>query len=150
LIIGGPRRHYIINKCKEFNIPFIFIGDKKPIEEGLDDVEKNILGLEKINLLYNFIDLYLITSKSEGGPKAVIEAPLTKTAILSTKIGMAPDLLIKDSLCKSKEEFIIKTEKLRKNISFRNKIVNENYKKISEINNFESFRNRIKIILEST
>lgn len=147
LIIAGPRRHYIINKCKKFNLPFIFIGNKKPIEEGIDDIKKNILDLEKINLLYNFIDLYIVTSKSEGGPKSIIEAPLTKTTILSTKIGMAGDLLVKDSLCESKEEFIDKIERLRKNISFRKRIINENYQKVSKVNNWDAFKKRVDKII---
>lgn len=93
LLLAGPRRHYIINKCKEHDIDFVFIGDYSHIEKGIQDILYNNLEPETINLLYNLSDLYLVTSKSEAGPKAVIEACLTKTPILSTDVGLARDFL---------------------------------------------------------
>lgn len=93
------------------------------------------------------IDLYIVTSKSEGGPKSIIEAPLVKTAILSTKVGMAEDLLVKYSLCDSKEEFIDKIKILKENNLLKKEIIKENYLKISEINNWNAFKKRIGEII---
>lgn len=104
LVLAGPRRHYLIHKCREKNIPYIFIGDESFINEKKDDIFENNLSDEKINLLYNLIDLYLVTSKSEGGPKAVMEAALSETLIFSTDVGLAPDFLHEDLLF-SKEDF---------------------------------------------
>ena len=42
-----------------------------------------------VNKLYNILDLYLVTSRIEGGPQAILECALTKTPILSTDVGVA-------------------------------------------------------------
>lgn len=54
--------------------------------------------LETINELYNCLDLYIITSKYEGGPRSIIECALTRTPVISTKVGIAPDFLDENSL----------------------------------------------------
>jgi len=93
LLLAGPRRHYIINRCIQEKINFLFYGDYSYIKARKDDILVNNLSLEKINYLYNLTDVYIVTSKSEGGPKAVLESALTKTLIFSTKVGLAPDIL---------------------------------------------------------
>ena len=35
----------------------------------------------KLNELYNILDLYLVTSRIEGGPQAIMEASITRTPI---------------------------------------------------------------------
>ena len=47
---------------------------------------------QKMNELYNAIDLYLVSSRVEGGPQALIEAPLAGTAVFSTDVGIARDI----------------------------------------------------------
>jgi len=147
LVLAGPRRHYIINKCIRNNIPYIFIGDNDLVKKNKDDIKENTLNLSRIALLYNLIDLYIVTSKSEGGPKAIIESSISKKSILSTVVGMAPDLLIKESLCYSKQEFVSKIERLIKDPDFKKKIINENYKRVSKINNWRSFKKRVDDII---
>ena len=93
LLLAGPRRHYIVNACKKFSIPYLFIGNESLINNNQDDISENNISLEKINLLYNLIDAYIVTSKSEGGPKAILEAAITKTLVFSTDVGLARDIL---------------------------------------------------------
>lgn len=93
LVIAGPRRHYLVNTCRALNIPYVFIGNERLIHTMQDDLLENNLPLEKVNLLYNLIDCYLVTSKSEGGPKSVLECALTKTLIFSTPVGLSTDVL---------------------------------------------------------
>ena len=93
LVLAGPRRHYIINKCKEYKIPYIFIGDESYIENNQDDLSVNALNVEDMPYLYNLIDLYIVSSKSEGGPKAIPETVLCQKNIISTDVGFAKDLL---------------------------------------------------------
>ena len=57
-----------------------------------------MISLEQINELYNCIDLYIVSSRCEGGPRSVFEAGLTKTPIISTKIGISPELMSEKSL----------------------------------------------------
>ena len=42
---------------------------------------------------YQCLDLYLITSRVEGGPKALPECMATGVPIISTSVGMAPDMI---------------------------------------------------------
>jgi glycosyltransferase involved in cell wall biosynthesis len=42
---------------------------------------------------YRALDLYLVTSREEGGPKAVLEALASGTPLVSTRVGLAPDII---------------------------------------------------------
>ena len=46
-----------------------------------------------LNELYNLLDLYVVSSRVEGGPQSIIECSLTKTPIISTNVGIAPEIL---------------------------------------------------------
>lgn len=74
------------------------LGDTKPHSEGRDDLVENTLSLVNVNLLYNLIDLYVVSSRSEDGPKAVLEAVLTKRAIVSTDVGFGREFLAEDAI----------------------------------------------------
>jgi glycosyltransferase involved in cell wall biosynthesis len=89
LLLAGPRRHYVIKKCKEYRIPYWYIGT----ETDIDDIRENAVNVQEMPKLYTFVDLYLVTANSEGGPKAVMEAAATKTNIFSTDVGLAADIL---------------------------------------------------------
>ena len=41
----------------------------------------------------NSIDLYIITSREEGGPKALLESFACGVPLVSTKVGMTPELI---------------------------------------------------------
>lgn len=98
LLLAGPRRHYIIHLCRKYQIPYVFVGDESYVKQWRDDIAINNLPEEKINVLYNLSDVYLVTSRSEGGPKAILEAALAETMIFSTPVGLAPDFLPDDLL----------------------------------------------------
>jgi hypothetical protein len=73
ILLSGPRRHYIEKRLTEKNISFKSV---------------NKIPYEKMNELYNMLDYYLVTSRCEGGPQAILEAMTTKTKIYSTKVGI--------------------------------------------------------------
>ena len=50
----------------------------------------------KIPKYYNVLDLYLIASREEGGPKATVESMASGIPVISTKVGMARDLIKDD------------------------------------------------------
>ena len=52
----------------------------------------------ELNRLYNLLDLCLVSSRWEGGPHTLIEACFAKTKILSTRVGIAEDVLERGSL----------------------------------------------------
>ncbi len=43
--------------------------------------------------LYHALDLYLVSSREEGGPKAVLEAMASGVPLVSTRVGQATDLV---------------------------------------------------------
>jgi glycosyltransferase involved in cell wall biosynthesis len=145
LILAGPRRHYLVHKCIELGIPYLYYGDERFIHAVQDDILANNQSDEIINLLYNLIDLYLMTSKSEGGPKSVFEAALTQTLILATPVGLVPDFLTKQAICLAAPDFINKIETLSSNRDdVASKHIEENYSKVISINSEEAFKKRIK------
>jgi glycosyltransferase involved in cell wall biosynthesis len=52
----------------------------------------------ELNELYNCLDLYIVSSRYEGGPQAIFECALTKTPIISTNVGVAPEVLSPNSI----------------------------------------------------
>ena len=108
LVLAGPRRHYLVKKCRELNLPFVFVGDSSYFASNQDDILINNLNDETIAKLYNLIDLYIVNSQSEGGPKAILEAALSQTLICSTPVGLAEDFLHPDLIYTKDKYTLIK------------------------------------------
>jgi len=89
VLLAGWRRQYIINELEKLGIPYSYY-------EKVD--------VEKLNILYNMLDIYLVTSRHEGGPQALFESSLCKKPILSTKVGSAERTLHPYSICRNGEE----------------------------------------------
>lgn len=85
VILTGRKRNYIINELKKKNIKFYYF-------EMVDQV--------KLNELYNCLNLYIVSSRVEGGPQAIPECALTNTPIVSTDVGMAREFLNSKSIYK--------------------------------------------------
>lgn len=88
VILTGKRRNYLINNFKKNGIPFHYY---------------EMIEYSKLNELYNILDLYLVTSRLEGGPQAILECAISKTPILSTDVGVAPEILSRESIFKVNE-----------------------------------------------
>lgn len=78
VLLVGPSRGYIKNELIKRNIPFKDIGYFKNFRE--------VAGY------YHCLDLYLISSRIEGGPRQVLEAWASGIPIVSTKVGMVQDI----------------------------------------------------------
>lgn len=89
VLLTGGRRHAILKQLDIYNIGYTYVGKRI---EG-DDSKINIQNATVINELYNASDLLLVTSRSEGAPRAILEAATVKLPILSTPVGVAKDLL---------------------------------------------------------
>lgn len=83
IILTGTRRQYVISELKKLNIPFNYF---------------EMADFEMTNELYNILDLYLITSRVEGGPQALVECGQTMTPIISTNVGIASQILAPESI----------------------------------------------------
>ena len=83
VVLTGKRRQYLINKF-----------DK----EGINYKYFEMVNFEELNELYNILNLYIVTSRYEGGPQAILECALNKTPIISTDVGIASEILSKESI----------------------------------------------------
>jgi len=94
VLLAGPRRHWLRARLRELGIPFSFVG-RETVDE---DSDVNILPRQRLAELYALSDLYLVASRSEGGPHAVLEAAACRCPIISTPVGIAPDVLAPETL----------------------------------------------------
>ena len=83
ILLSGKRRQYIINELKKENISFLY---------------HEMASFEELNEFYNILDLYIVSSRIEGGPQAIVESGITKTPIISTDVGFASDILSNESI----------------------------------------------------
>ncbi len=89
VLLAGPRRHWLLRRFREHDIPFTYVGG---LTEA-DDIKINALPRPTLNLLYNLLDLFIVASRSEGGPHSVLEAAACGCKVISPPVGAAPDIL---------------------------------------------------------
>ncbi|MFZ4775374.1 MAG: glycosyltransferase family 4 protein [Terrimicrobiaceae bacterium] len=89
VLLAGPRRHWLRKELEKRNIPFVFSGTVL----AEDDFSVNVLPREQLNRLYSALDCVVISSRWEGGPYSVLEALFAGRPVISTRVGMAADLL---------------------------------------------------------
>lgn len=131
VLLVGPARGYVESNLKKRNIPYLNIGYLKSFKE--------------VPKYYRVLDLYLITSRIEGGPKQILESWASGIPVVSTKVGMVPDIT------KDKENVLLaeiedinqiveKAEQIIKDKNLREKLIenglktvqNYSWKKISQ------------------
>jgi glycosyltransferase involved in cell wall biosynthesis len=79
VLLIGPSRGYIKKELDKINIPY-----KHYILDSYDEMYK----------FYKILDLYLITSREEGGPRALFESMICSIPCVTTNVGMAIDLVV--------------------------------------------------------
>lgn len=83
VVLAGKRRNYVINELEKNYIKYKYF---------------EMADFSTLNELYNILDLYIVTSRLEGGPQALVECGLTKTPIISTDVGIASEILSEKSI----------------------------------------------------
>ncbi|HLO18483.1 MAG TPA: glycosyltransferase family 4 protein [Anaerolineales bacterium] len=78
VLLTGPSRGYVINGLREMKVPY-----KHVLFDKYTD----------INTAYQCLDLYIIASRQEGGPKAILESMATGVPLVTTRVGQAMDLV---------------------------------------------------------
>ena len=78
VLLSGPSRGYVKQGLENLNIPYthVFLRD-----------------YPEINNLYNCLDLYIVASREEGGPKAILESMACGVPLATTRVGQAVDLV---------------------------------------------------------
>ena len=88
VILTGKRRDYLINNFKKEKINFKYF---------------EMVSVKEINELYNILNLYIVSSRYEGGPQSILECASTKTPLISTDVGIASEILHPSSIFYSEQ-----------------------------------------------
>jgi glycosyltransferase involved in cell wall biosynthesis len=78
VLLTGPARGYVRAGLERLGVPYRHV--------LLPDVE-SVAGA------YHAVDVCLVTSRDEGGPRAVLEAMATRVPLVTTRVGQAADLV---------------------------------------------------------
>ena len=78
VLLTGPARGYLKAGLEKIGVPYHHVQLKR-----YQDVARH----------YWALDLYLITSRDEGGPMALLESMASGVPVVSTRVGMCADLL---------------------------------------------------------
>lgn len=78
MLLTGPARGYVKNRLKEMGVPF-----KHYFLENYLDIPK----------YYKALDYYIISSRAEGGPKAILECFAMGIPFITTRVGMVNDIV---------------------------------------------------------
>jgi glycosyltransferase involved in cell wall biosynthesis len=78
VILTGPARGYVKKGLEQLGIPYkhLFLKD-----------------YPDVGRLFPALDLYLVTSRQEGGPKAVLESMASGVPLVTTRVGQAMDIV---------------------------------------------------------
>lgn len=79
VLLSGPARGYVKKGLERLKVPY-----KHIYLEHYPEIDR----------LYQSLDLYLIASREEGGPKAVLESMASGIPLVTTRVGQAMDLVI--------------------------------------------------------
>jgi len=120
VVLAGWRRNYIKTRLSKNNINYI-------------EFEK--ASLEFLRNLYASLDLYIVSSRFEGGPQSILEAAAMKVPIISTNVGIVRNIISnrcimnmpQDFLLPNKDDIDFAFEKVQ---NYRLDIVGKKYKQL--------------------
>ena len=75
VVLTGRCRQYVMNRLDSMGVRYHYF---------------QMCHQELMNQLYNALDLYVVASRVEGGPRAINETALTRTPLYTTDVGIAP------------------------------------------------------------
>jgi glycosyltransferase involved in cell wall biosynthesis len=78
VLLTGPARGYVRRELERRGIPY-----RHTVAVSRRDLAR----------AYHALDVYLVTSRQEGGPKAVLEAMAAGTPLVATRVGQAQDVV---------------------------------------------------------
>ncbi len=78
VLLTGPARGYVRRDLEQRGIPY-----RHAVARSRDEVAR----------AYHAIDVYLVTSRQEGGPKAVLESIASGVPLVTTRVGQATEIV---------------------------------------------------------
>jgi glycosyltransferase involved in cell wall biosynthesis len=79
VVLGGPGWEKMLSELRAF---------------GVSASATGYIRKSDLPALYSALDVYLLTSRVEGGPCTVFEAMSCGTAVVSTRVGVVPELIV--------------------------------------------------------
>lgn len=79
VLLSGPARGYVKQGLERMGIPY-----KHVYLKYYPDIHE----------LFHCLDVYIVSSREEGGPKAVLESMASGIPLVTTKVGQAMDLVV--------------------------------------------------------
>lgn len=78
VMLTGPARGFVKQGLERLGVPFahVYAQDRRELAR-----------------CYHPLDIYFITSREEGGPMALMESMASGVPVVSTRVGMSPDLI---------------------------------------------------------
>jgi len=122
VLLTGYRRQYVISRLIAAQIKCTFI-ESAP--------------LEVMRWLYGALDLYVVSSRCEGGPQALLECACVGAPIISTPVGLAESILAHESI---NSDLLL----ARPNVKF----AAENIKAFYAQNLYSAYRNMLQKVVE--
>jgi glycosyltransferase involved in cell wall biosynthesis len=113
VLLGGWRRQYVISRLEKMNIKYHYF--ELPTKETIRD-------------MYIVSSLYVVGSRYEGGPQAILEAAALKTPIISTPVGLAEQVLHPSSINRDLTQCIVNNEMIE--YAYNNIVENFDIKKV--------------------
>ena len=89
VLLGGWRRQYVISRLEKSKIPFTYF---------------ELADIQKLRQMYCSLDLYVISSRYEGGPQSALEASGMMVPIVSTDVGMVSEIIHPSSIFDTLDE----------------------------------------------
>lgn len=78
VILSGPARGYVRKGLEEAGVPYL---------------HRHLQSYPDVAKLFQTLDLYMVASRQEGGPKAILESMASGVPLVTTKVGQAIDLV---------------------------------------------------------
>lgn len=78
VLVCGPARGYVVSRLEKLGVPHRYIP---------------WIPYPKVGQIFAALDLYLVTAREEGGPKAVLESMASGVPLVTTRVGQAVDLV---------------------------------------------------------
>lgn len=78
VVLTGWRRSYVMKGLDKIGVRYLYF---------------ELVETKVINELYNCLDLYIVSSRVEGGPRSIIECGIAKVPIISTDVGISSLIL---------------------------------------------------------
>ena len=78
VLLTGPARGYVLRELDRLGVPSVHVSARSR---------------DELARAYHALDVYVVSSRQEGGPKAVLESMAAGIPLVSTRVGQAQEIV---------------------------------------------------------